>query len=209
MNAVLAATFVYGFLFWQPAPGAIGSFGGQSDIGSDLLPGSGEYDAARGEYKVTGGGANMWANQDAFHYVWRQISGNVRLSSSVRILGTGGDPHRKAGWMIRETLDADSPYVDVVVHGDGLTSMQYREVKGGETKEVKTPITGPDRLVLERKGDQFTFWVARGAEELKEGGSITLKLPTAAYAGLAVCAHDKTRRETALFSDVKIGAANE
>ena len=207
MTPVFAA--IFGLLFWQAPPGPIGSFQGQSDIGTDLLPGSAIYDTARGEYKITGGGENMWANQDAFHFVWRRIRGDVRLDTSVHILGTGGNAHRKAGWMIRETLDADSPYVDVVVHGDGLTSMQYRETKGGETKEVKASVTGPDRLVLERKGDQFTFWVAQGAEELKESGSVTLKLPAELYAGLAVCAHDKTRQETAVFSDVKMTGAKE
>src|SRR5512146_1327403 len=158
MNALFATIITFGFLLWQAGPGPTGSFQGQSDVGTDLLPGSAVYDAGKGEYKVTGGGENMWASQDAFHFVWRRIKGDVRLDTSVKIMGTGGNAHRKAGWMIRETLDADSPYVDVVVHGDGLTSMQYRETKGGETKEVKASISGPDRLVLERKGDQFTFW---------------------------------------------------
>ena len=44
---------------------------------------------------------------------------------------------------------------------------------------------------------------------MKESGSITVKLPVEAYAGLAVCAHDKTKRETALFSNMKIAGANE
>lgn len=209
MNRLAAAILFGGLLFWQTGSGAIGSSSGQSDVGGDLLPGSCSYDPSKQEYIVTGGGANMWANADAFHFVWREVSGDVRLSSSVRILGAGGDPHRKAGWMIRETLDADSPYVDVVVHGDGLTSLQYRETKGGETKEVKATVTGPERLVLERKGDRFTFWVGREAEELKEAGSINLKLATAVYAGLAVCAHDKTRREKAVFGDVEISGVRE
>lgn len=204
MSRLFAALFTFGLLFGQTGTGPVGTFQGQADVGTDLLPGSGQYDTARGEYKVIGGGENMWANQDAFHFVWRRASGDVRLSTSVHIIGTEGNAHRKAGLMIRETLDADSPYVDVVVHGDGLTSMQYRETKGGETKEVKSTVTGPDRLALQRKGDQFTFWVAKGTEELKEGGSITLKLPPPVHAGLAVCAHDKARQETAVFTDVKV-----
>ena len=34
------------------------------------------------------------------------------------------------------TLDADSRYADIAVHGDGLTSLQYRMVKGGVTEEL-------------------------------------------------------------------------
>jgi len=209
MSRAFAMVFTFASFSLLLVAAAIGSFQNQSDVGTDLLPGSAAYDSVKGEYRVTGGGENMWGNQDAFHFVWRQISGDCRLSTSLQILGTGGNAHRKAGWMIRETLDADSPYVDVVVHGDGLTSLQYRETKGGETKEVKAPVTGPDRLVLERKGDNFTFWVARGAEELKESGSISLKMQAAVYAGLVVCAHDKTRQETALFSNVKIDGGKE
>ena len=32
--------------------------------------------------------------------------------------------------MIRQGLDADSAYVDVALHGDGLTSLQFRDAKG-------------------------------------------------------------------------------
>ena len=32
--------------------------------------------------------------------------------------------------MIRQSLDADSAYVDVALHGDGLTSLQFRDAQG-------------------------------------------------------------------------------
>jgi hypothetical protein len=32
--------------------------------------------------------------------------------------------------MFRESLDSSSPYADVVLHGDGLTSLQYRPLMG-------------------------------------------------------------------------------
>ena len=47
--------------------------------------------------------------------------------------------------MVRQGLDADAPYADAVLHADGLISLQYRLVKGGETQEIKSPIKGPDR----------------------------------------------------------------
>jgi hypothetical protein len=39
--------------------------------------------------------------------------------------------------MIRRTLNPSSAYADVVLHGDGLTSLQYRLQEGGETMEIK------------------------------------------------------------------------
>ena len=48
----------------------------------------------------------------------------------MRFLGEGVDPHRKAGVIARTSLDADSPYADAAVHGDGLISLQFRRTKG-------------------------------------------------------------------------------
>ena len=33
----------------------------------------------KGEYTITGGGANMWAATDAFYFVWKKISGDISL----------------------------------------------------------------------------------------------------------------------------------
>jgi hypothetical protein len=35
--------------------------------------------------------------------------------------------------MIRQSLDADSVYADVALHGSGLTSLQFRDEKGNVT----------------------------------------------------------------------------
>jgi TolB protein len=185
------------------APATLGIFEQGSDVGDELLPGSARFDSSSGRYEVTGGGSNMWGAKDDFHFLWRKHSGDVRLSCAVQIV-TSGDPHQKAGLMIRESLEADSPYVDVVLHADGLASLQYRETKGGETREIQAPLTSPSVLVLQRRGDRFTFWVGPTKEDLKESGSISLTLPRVGYVGLAVCAHDRTRHSTALFSDVAV-----
>jgi TolB protein len=189
-------------LFLLVASG-VGIFERGSDVGEELLPGSARFDSSSGRYEVTGGGANMWGARDDFHFLWRKHSGDVRLGCAVEII-TSGDPHQKAGLMIRETLEADSPYVDVVLHADGLVSLQYRETKGGETREIQAPMTGPSFLLLQRQGEAFTFWVGAGKENLKESGSVSVKLAEVAYVGLAVCAHDKARHSTAVFTEVAL-----
>ena len=103
---------------------ALGLFEKQGDIGAVGKPGSVEYNAAQKSYLVTGGGETMWFSNDAFHFIWKQASGNISLAADIRWIGTGGNPHRKACLLIRQTLDPDSPYVDAVVHGNGLTSIQ-------------------------------------------------------------------------------------
>src|SRR6476620_6735818 len=100
--------------------GAAGIFEGATDVGTVLHAGSVEYDAAKRSYQIAGSGDNMWAVADAFHYLWKKVSGDVTLTADVSILGTGGEGHRKAVLMIRQSLDADSAYADAALHGDGL-----------------------------------------------------------------------------------------
>jgi len=182
----------------------LGQFERNADVGRVSLPGSARFDEASGRYQITGGGANMWGAEDAFHFTWRQVSGDLRLSTRVAFVGAGGDPHRKAGWMIRQDFDPNAVYVDAVVHGDGLTSLQYRAEKGGQTREVQTPVKSPTALLLERDGDIFTFSATDASGRLYPVGSMSVALRDPVYAGLAVCAHDDTRRETAVFSEVEI-----
>jgi TolB protein len=188
---------------------AVGQFEGQTDIGASLRPGSAGFDAATGAYTVTGGGLNMWANADAFHFVWKKLAGDFAIAAEVRIVtGTDGNPHRKAGLVIRQGLEPEAPYIDVVLHGEGLTAMQFRAAPGGATDEVRSPVSAPEVLRLERHGDVFEMWVAAApGEPMKKAGSTTLALHDPVYAGLAVCAHDAGRMETAVFTNVKIESA--
>ena len=64
---------------------ALGLFTQSGDVGtpSTIGPGSARYDAASKSYFVTGGGENMWASADHFHYLWKKVSGDVLLEASV------------------------------------------------------------------------------------------------------------------------------
>ena len=112
----------------QGAP--LGAFDGHGDIGAPKIAGSATYNAVSQEYALAAGGVNMWAQRDEFHFVWKRMTGDFILQARVELLGKGVDPHRKAGWMIRPSQEADAPYVDGVIHGDGLTSLQFRRTKG-------------------------------------------------------------------------------
>ena len=115
---------------------SLGLFESHADVGVVLHPGSVRYDDVKKTYTVTASGENMWFAKDAFHYVWKKASGDLSLSADVSFLGKGVDPHRKACLIFRQTLDADSVYADVALHGDGLVSLQFREAKGGETRSA-------------------------------------------------------------------------
>ena len=184
---------------------AIGIFDHHNDVGAVKNKGGAEFDAATKTYTVSGGGENMWATADGFHFVWKRMSGDVSFAATIKILGEGGNAHKKGVLMIRQSLDADSPYADAALHGDGLTSLQYREVKGGPTREVQSNVKAPARLRLEKDGDYVFMSIARAGEQLHSaGGSFRIKLTEPYYIGLGVCAHDNNALEKAAFSDVEL-----
>lgn len=114
-----------------------------------LHAGTAKYDPAAHAYVLTASGENIWATADAFQFAWKKMSGDVSLSADISFMGKGVNPHRKAVLMIRQTLDADSPYVDAALHGSGLISLQYRQTKGGPTAEIETKAQiYPDGLPL-------------------------------------------------------------
>lgn len=182
----------------------IGDFDAQSDIGTVKLKGDAQYDAQTKEYTVTSSGENMWAGEDAFHFLWRKTSGDQRLSTAITWTGTGGNEHRKAGLMIRQSLDADAPYIDAVLHGNGLVSLQYREKSGGTTQEIQAPIQAPEAIMLIRNGHLFTLSAAGKNGDFNPICSKKMQLKDPIYTGLAVCSHDAAKKETAVFSSVQL-----
>src|SRR2546427_8296707 len=137
-----------------------GIFESHGDVGTVLHPGSVEYDAAKGSHTIAGSGENMWFASDAFQFVWKKMSCDVTLSADISFLRKGVNEHRKAVLMIRQSLDADSPYADVALHGNGLTSLQYREQKGAATHEIQASVSAPARVQIVKRGPYFSLWLA-------------------------------------------------
>src|SRR5713226_7541462 len=191
-----------------PASAPVGIFESHGDVGTVLHPGSVEYDAAKRSYTIAGSGENMWFGNDAFQFVWKKVSGDVTLTADISFLGRGVNEHRKAVIMMRQSLDADSPYADVALHGSGLTSLQYREEKGAATHEIQANISAPARLRIEKRSAYFSLWLAeeKGEFHLASGSTrIVLKEPF--YVGIGVCSHDKEVVERAVFSNVELKTA--
>ena len=185
-----------------------GVFEGHGDVGTVLHEGSVKYDAAKQSYTIAGSGENMWFGSDAFQFVWKKMSGDMTLTADISFLGKGVNEHRKAVLMIRQTLDADSPYADVALHGSGLTSLQFREEKGAATHEIQANISAPKRLRIEKRGAYFSMWLADASGEFRPaGGSTRITLKEPFYVGIGVCSHYKDVVEKAVFSNVDLKAA--
>ena len=181
-----------------------GLFESHGDVGGPRIAGSSSYNAVSQEYTLTAAGTNMWGGRDEFQFAWKRMKGDFILQARVELVGTGVDPHRKLGWMVRSTLEADSPYADALVHGDGLTSLQYRRTKGALTEQVESALKGADVLQLERKGNAYTFSAARFGEPFVVSRLPDLPLGDDVYVGLALCSHNPDVVETGIFRDVRV-----
>ncbi|MDO1511146.1 hypothetical protein Q2T41_00530 [Maribacter confluentis] len=112
----------------------IGIFDGNTAVGNPKIKGTANYNAKDQTYTLTGSGTNMWFGADEFQYLWTTIQGDFIVRATVHFNGEGKDPHRKAGWIIKDNLDTNSRHVNASTHGDGLTSLQYRKTVGGIPK---------------------------------------------------------------------------
>jgi hypothetical protein len=183
----------------------IGVFTHSDDVGAPPLKGSATFDAASGEYTVTGSGADIWDRADEFHYLWREMSGNFVVAATTRFV-TGGNPHRKASIMLRESLDSGAPFLHLAIHGDGMPSLQFRSTKGDTVQTVDFPIEGPGvwTLKLQRQGSAITVWTAKDGGALVERGGTQTTLGNPVMVGLAVASHTRDAVHTVVFSHVSV-----
>ncbi|GLU55274.1 TolB family protein [Dyadobacter frigoris] len=185
---------------------ALGVFDGHGDIGKDVEPGSAVYNAKTREYEMSGSGYNIWLDHDEFHFLWKKMKGDFIVYTRARFIGKGVDPHRKVGWMARTNLEGTSPHVNAVVHGDGLTSLQFRKTNAAKTEEIRSKLTHADVIQLERKGNTYTMRVAKFGEPFVTEQVADLDLGDEIYLGLFLGSHNKDVVEKGVYSDVRISA---
>ena len=190
-----------------PNSASLGVFDGHGDVGVVQHAGSTTFDPATQTYTVAGSGANMWTDTDAYQFAWKQVAGgDVSLGADIAWRGEGKNAHRKACLLIRQSLDPDSAYVDVAVHGDGLTSLQFRDAQGMNTHEVQANTSKPGRVQLDYRHGYATMSLGDPATFAGPATRISFQEPF--YVGIGVCSHDDDTTEQAGFSNLKLSAGS-
>lgn len=183
----------------------LGIFDGHGDVGNNVKPGSAVYIPNTGQYVIAGAGYNVWADHDEFHFVWKKMKGDFIVNTRAEFVGSKGvDEHRKVGWMVRKDLDGRAPHVNAVVHGDGLTSLQFRRTSGAQTEEIKSKLTHANIIELERMGNTYIMRVAKYGESFITEQLENFNLGDDVYVGLFVGSHNSDVLETGVFSNVRI-----
>jgi Tol biopolymer transport system component/regulation of enolase protein 1 (concanavalin A-like superfamily) len=175
------------------------------DISNPKLKGSFQFDKKLQKFTVAGAGYNLWFERDEFYFVSQEVEGDFIISANIKFIGEGVDPHRKIGLMLRNSNAENAVYMDGAVHGDGLTSLQYREKTGAATLEKaadKKQIQ--DFVQLERKGNQYIFRVSKNGQPLVEVGKVELEMGKSVLAGMFIGSHNVDVLEKAEFWNVRI-----
>src|SRR5690606_24184144 len=142
---------------------------------------------------------------DQLQYAWREVTGNFTATATLRFLGEG-NAHRKAGIVVRQSLESDAAYVDAVVHGDGMPSMQWRSQRGEDTNTFNVPFDGPGvfTVKLVRNGVRMYMHVGKNGTPPAEVVKTEVFFQGPVLVGLGVCSHDATKADTVIFSNVSI-----
>lgn len=203
----LFSMMMYLSVFSQGA--STGSFSNSADVGNPLVKGVSSYNAGAQEYIIKGGGYNIWFNRDEFHYLYNSIKGDFILTANFEFIGAGTDAHRKIGWMVRESLDEQAAHASATLHGDGLTVLQWRSLRGAYMRDPEDQVFSPKShytiLQLERQGKTLIMRAAHPGEPLQLIGQRTMDVfGEEVLAGVFICSHNPDVKEEARLWNVRI-----
>jgi PKD repeat protein len=140
-----------------------------AQIGSPLFAGSACLDRSTGCLSLDAGGKLLAGTSDQLTFVHQPATGDTVLTARVEG-ASGADDHWQVGVMLRESLDADSRHVSMLVHKLGsVTPARFRSVARSATAGLSSPLQSqvaspPNAWVrVERQGDDFvTSWSEDG-----------------------------------------------
>lgn len=190
-------------------PTSPGIFQLSKDVGKPKKAGTTIYDRDTQVYTLKGAGYNIWFGKDEFQYAYKKMKGDFVLTADFEFVGKGTDPHRKVGWMVRADTAADAQHISATLHGDGLTVLQWRVLKGALMRDPEDEIFSPKKnyrtLSVERIGKTITMKAAHWGEPLQTLGSHEMEnLPDEVLAGLFICSHNADVVEEARVWNVRI-----
>jgi len=174
-----------------------------TDIGA-VDPAGSFFELPDGSLSITADGNDIWNLADAFYYVYQPLWGDGQLT--VRVTDIGGpstNDWRKAGVMIRETLDANSPHAFMAISagGGGGEAFQWRPVRGegSISSHTATGIEPPTCVRIVRSGDFFRGFYYSDGRWIQQGDAVTIPMSQNVYIGMAVTSHSNGELCTATF----------
>ncbi len=166
-------------------------------------------DQGNGAFTVSGAGHDIWDNADDFRFVFKQLSGNGSIIVNVPSL-VNTNAWAKAGVMIRESLDAGSPFAYMIISPSNGASFGWRQTPAATPGSANTAgVVAPQWVKLTRTGNAFTAQYSADGKtwlDVKNPAltgtvvSTTVPMPANVYIGLCVTSHNTAAATTAELS---------
>ncbi|MHC4110152.1 MAG: PA14 domain-containing protein, partial [Planctomycetota bacterium] len=174
--------------------------------------GSSDYDGNVPSLAVTGGGHDIWDDNDDFQFVYKEFSGDCELICRVASFPDGVNGWQKSCVMVRNDLTDGSVYVLQAITGTsgGGCAFQWRPTAnsgaglGNNENTTGTPVTEPEYIRLVRTGNVFNGYHSEDGinwVQTAGGGTVTLVMTDPVYIGFAVTSHDTPTFVTATFDN--------
>ncbi len=173
----------------------------------------GTFAESLGTYTMTASGTDIWdvpdvrkptSYHDEFHYAYTQISGNCIIMAKVESV-SNTDEWAKAGVMVRQSTDANSPHAMMCITPANGAAFQYRgSTAGASTNTNQTGITAPYWVLIERYGDMFYGACSSNGSDWTTVGQMTIYMTDPVYIGLSLTARNAAATCTAVFKNVSI-----
>jgi glucosylceramidase len=176
----------------------------QQDIGSVGTAGVGGNAGDSGGTVVLGGaGSDIWNSADAFRFAWVPLNGDGSITARVASMEETS-PWAKAGLMIRESLAANSAYVNIVVTPVNGVSVQSRASTGAAaTGTTVSNLFAPRWLKLTRSGSTFTGYHSMdGVTWTQTAAPVTVAMGANVSIGLALCSGQTSALNLAEFDGI-------
>ena len=174
------------------------------DVGAVAVPGSASESG--GIFTLRGNGPDVWGIADAFHFAYRQMTGDGTFVA--RVVGMAGpDAWTKAGIMIRATTAPGAAHAFMLASiGKGL-AFQRRVSGGGVSTHTAGAFVGaPIWLKLTRRGNVITAYESPNGSIWTLVGQDTFSMPATVLIGLAVSSHDTSTLALATFDQVTVSS---
>jgi hypothetical protein len=172
-------------------------------------PGTASYDYADKVWTIIGSGG-AWRLHEAFQFVYRRLRGDgVITARVVYVMNTYPtaftDPWARAGVMIRETLNCDSPFAMSAMTAGHGAEFRWCEISGDQRDNSLTDgLSVPYWVRIERSGYGFESYFSPDGQNWTRQGGTQIQMPKTVYIGLAVMSQADSELCRAEFDNVTI-----
>jgi regulation of enolase protein 1 (concanavalin A-like superfamily) len=155
-----------------------------------------------GAFSVKAAGNDVYGAADAFHFVYRPLTGDGVIVARVKSL-QNTSTSAKAGVMIRDTLEAASANAFMVVMQGKGTAFQRRQSSGATTlNQAGTLNKAPYWVKLERIGNVFNAYQSADGVTWTLVGTDTIAMAPTVYVGVAAVSHNVLATTVGVFDFV-------